>query len=94
MKNQNCKAVPKKKLLKMMVRQMTALRPVRMMMKYSMPRRSKKRRWKKKQRLTKSQKRFNTSARQSLSQKLAQRNRPKHMRSLITCSNCLSNREP
>ena len=69
---------------------MIALKPVLMMKK------SRKQNWKKQKkehRPMKRQKRFNTSARQSLSLMPAQRNRLKHMRSLTTWHKSLSAKE-
>ena len=68
---------------------MKAMRPVTMM-------KSKKKsskRWKNKLRKTKRQKRFKLSARQSLSQMPARRNKPKHTRSLTTWHKSLSARK-
>ena len=70
-------------------RAMTAMRRVTMMK----SKKKNRKRWKKKLRETKRQKRFRLSAKQSLSQMPARRNKPKHTRSLTTWRKSLSARK-
>ena len=82
MKKKRNKSQAKKQALK-------AMRPVTMMK----SRKKSSKRWKNKLRKIKRQKRFKLSARQSLSQTPARRNKPKHMRSLTTWRKSLSARK-